>query len=54
MYISESIMLRHKFIPLPQQASNGALLYCEYCGAKDNESRPGCTPIVPEQGNELI
>ena len=44
-------MSRHKFVPFPQQTSNGALLYCEYCGAKDNQDIPVCIAIAAEQGN---
>ena len=42
-------MRRHEFIPLPQLLPNGASMGCKYCGAKDIDNKPGCTPV--ENGN---
>ena len=44
-------MPRHKFVAFPQPAANGALLFCEYCGTRDNEDRRECDQ---ETGNYLI
>jgi len=43
-------MSRHKFVFSPQPLANGASMGCEYCGALNNENKPGCIPSTPEQG----
>jgi len=45
--------MRHKFFPLPQPLSNGAVACCESCGALNNAGAPGCLtdeapPVQPE------
>ena len=44
--------MRHKFVPLPQPLSNGAVACCESCGALNNAGVLGCiADEAPAQGN---
>ena len=46
------LVMRHKFVPLPQPLSNGAVACCESCGALNNAGVLGCiADEAPAPGN---